>query len=75
MGGPCHHVVNRGNGRARVFRKDGDYAAFGRVMQGACQPVPMRVPAYRLMPDHFHLVLWPGGDGGLRRCMQLCWDA
>jgi hypothetical protein len=24
----CHHVLNRGNGRAEVFHKAGDYAAF-----------------------------------------------
>ena len=70
VGGLCYHVINRGNGRARVFRRDGDYAAFERVMHDACGPVPLRVLAYCLLPNHFHLVLWPRGDGDLSRWMQ-----
>src|SRR3990172_7237631 len=70
VGGLCHHVINRANGRTRVFHKDGDYAAFERVMQDACEAVPMRVLTYCLMPNHFHLAPWPGGDGDLSRWMQ-----
>ncbi len=32
-GGLCYHVMNRGNGRMRVFGKDGDYEAFLRVIE------------------------------------------
>jgi len=32
--------------------------------------VPMRVLAYCVMPNHFHLVLWPSPDGDLSRWMQ-----
>ena len=28
VGGLVYHVLNRGNGRAEIFRKAGDYAAF-----------------------------------------------
>jgi hypothetical protein len=28
VGGMCYHVLNRGNRRAEVFHKDGDYQAF-----------------------------------------------
>ena len=31
---------------------------------------PMRILAYCLMPNHFHLVLWPRGDGDVSRWMQ-----
>jgi putative transposase len=27
-GGICYHVINRGNGRARVFHDDADYRQF-----------------------------------------------
>ena len=27
-----YHVTNRGNGRMRLFHKDGDFAAFERVL-------------------------------------------
>jgi putative transposase len=30
----------------------------------------MRILSYCLMPNHFHLVLWPFGDGDMSRWMQ-----
>jgi len=54
----------------RVFHKDGDYQAFVDLIGGACDRIPMRVLAYCAMPNHFHLVLWPFGDGDLGRWMQ-----
>ncbi len=68
--GGCYHVLNRGNGRAKVFRKEEDYAAFLRLIGDACERVPMRVLAYCLMPNHFHLALQPFGKGDLSRWMQ-----
>jgi putative transposase len=32
-GGYCYHVLNRGNGRRTVFRKDGDFAAFIQLLR------------------------------------------
>lgn len=70
VGGVAYHVINRGNGCATVFHADGDYAAFTRLIGEACERLPLRVLAYCLMPNHFHLVLWPHGDGDLSRWMQ-----
>ncbi len=70
VGGVCYHVINRGNARATVFRKERDYEAFVELIASACQRLPMRVPGYCLMPNHFHLVLWPRHDGDLSRWMQ-----
>ena len=70
MGGICYHTLNRGNARAEVFHKDNDYAAFVALMGQACDRLPMRVLAYCLMPNHFHLVLWPRHDGDLSHWMQ-----
>jgi len=70
VGGMCYHVLNRGNARAEVFHKQGDYAAFLKLLCEAGQRVEMRLLAYCLMPDHFHLVLWPRGDDDLGRYMQ-----
>jgi putative transposase len=66
----CYHVLNRGNGRAEVFHKEEDYAAFVRLFEPACERLPMRLVGWCLMPNHFHLVLWPHGDGDLGRWMQ-----
>ena len=70
VGGTCYHVINRGNARAQVFHKDGDYETFEALIDRACQRLPLRVLAYCLMPNHFHLVLWPRDDGDLSRWMQ-----
>src|SRR3990172_9968876 len=69
-GGVCYHVLNRGNGRAKVFHKEGDYAAFVDLLAAANDRLPMRILGYVLMPNHFHLVLWPRAAGDLSRWMQ-----
>jgi putative transposase len=69
-GGYCYHVLNRGNARAEIFHHEGDYEAFLALVVEACVRLPMRVLAYCLMPNHFHLALWPHGDGDLSRWMH-----
>jgi len=54
----------------RVFHGDQDYEAFLHLLDRACERLPMPVLAYCLMPNHFHLVLLPHGDGDLGRWMQ-----
>jgi putative transposase len=70
VGGMCYHVINRGNARGTVFHKDDDFAAFLRLIGDAHERLAMRVLAYCLLNNHFHLVLWPHGDGDLSRWMQ-----
>lgn len=70
VGGICYHVINRGNGGATVFHKPQDYEAFAELIGRAVRRSPMRVLAFCVMPNHFHLVLWPLGDGDLGRWMQ-----
>ena len=67
LGGLAYHVLNRGTGRMRIFDTPEDYEAFERVMAEARQRIAMRVCAYALMPNHWHLVLWPRQDGDLSR--------
>jgi len=69
-GGVCYHVINRGNERQPVFHDDNEYASFLQLLHRACQHQPMRVLAFCLMPNHFHLCLWPHEDGDLGRYMQ-----
>ncbi len=69
-GGLCFHVINRGNMRARVFHDDADYRDFLKLLAAACERVELRLLAYCLMPNHFHLVAWPRQDGDLGRAMQ-----
>ncbi len=69
-GGYTYHVLNRGNARTTVFHRSEDYDAFLELMAEASVRVPMRVLAYCLMPNHFHLALWPREDGELSRWMH-----
>ncbi len=64
-GGVCYHVINRGNARMEVFTKGDDYRAFLDMMAEANDRLPMRILGLCLMPNHFHLALWPSADGDL----------
>lgn len=64
------HVLNRGVGRMRLFDSDADYAAFERIIEETLEIRPMRLLAYCLMPNHWHMVLYPEGDGDLSAFMQ-----
>jgi putative transposase len=68
-GGLVYHVLNRAVARATIFEKDDDYEAFLRVLAEAAARTSMRVLAYCVMPNHFHLVVWPRDDGDLSRFM------
>jgi Transposase IS200 like len=63
--GYCYHVLNRGNGRRTVFRKEGDFASFAQLLCEAGERSDVRLLAYCLLGNHFHLLLWPRGDGEL----------
>lgn len=69
-GGLAYHVINRATAGLELFSKNPDYEAFERVLIEARQRHPMRLCAYVLMPNHFHLVLWPERDGQLSSFMK-----
>jgi putative transposase len=56
------HVLNRGVRRLVLFDRPSDYLAFIDVFAQAQERIPIRCLAYCLMPNHFHLVLWPQAD-------------
>jgi putative transposase len=49
----------------RMFDKPEDYEAFEHILAEAVRRVKMRLLAYCVMPNHWHLVLWPREDGDL----------
>ena len=69
-GGIAYHVLNRRVGRQPLFEDDGEYAAFEKVLEEAHARFGMPLLDYCLMPNHWHLVLWPGQSGLLSRYMQ-----
>ncbi len=69
-GGLVYHTLNRANARLAIFTDDGDFEAFERVLAEALTRDAMRLLAYCVMPNHFHLVVWPRRDGDLSRFMR-----
>ena len=69
-GGYVFHVLNRAVARAALFDQVADYAAFEKVLRQAKDWRPMRLLAYCIMPNHWHLVLWPSNDGDLSEFMR-----
>jgi putative transposase len=57
--GHPHHVTQRGNGRARTFFGDGDYALYRDLLAAHCGEAAVEVWAWCLMPNQLHLILVP----------------
>lgn len=65
-----YHVLNRANVRATIFDTDADYKTFESILEEAVQEFGMRLYAYCLMPNHWHLVLSPNKDRDLSKFMS-----
>ena len=50
-----------------IFETDADFQAFEQVLAQAVERSRTRLLAYCLMPNHWHLVVWPRKDGELSR--------
>ena len=70
VGGMVYHVLNRANFRSRLFRSPAHYQEFLSILEESLKFVPMRILAYCLMPNHWHLVLYPRADGDLVKFVQ-----
>ena len=67
--GHPHHVTQRGNGGARTFFGDSDYALYRDLLAEHCRAAGVEVWAWCLMPNHVHLILVPSDADGLRRAL------
>jgi putative transposase len=65
-----YHVINRANGRAQIFHTDKDYQHFESLLQEAKDLTEMRILSYCIMPNHWHLVLYPNTDTNLIEFMS-----
>ena len=65
-----HHVTQRGNGGARTFFRDEDYAFYRDLLARYANEAGVEVWAWVLMPNHVHLVLNPADPDGLRRALS-----
>src|SRR5947209_5319642 len=70
IGGLVYHVLNRANAWQTLFDTPADYEAFEQVLAEAQDECPVPLLAYCVMPNHWHLVLAPEGDGDLCRFVE-----
>lgn len=54
----------------RLFLKPADFDAFEGILERTLKTRPMRIVAYCLLPNHWHMLLWPKDDGDLSAFMQ-----
>lgn len=60
-------MLNRANGRLPIFETDDDFAAFEQILEEGRDRCEMRILVYCLLPNHWHLLVWPRNDGDLSR--------
>ena len=67
--GAWHHVMNRGRRREKIFQDGKDHQAFVKLLRDASEMFRVRVAAFCLMPNHYHLLLQTP-EANLTRCMR-----
>ena len=73
--GVPQHIVNRGNLRAPIFRESADYLGFLAALTDAVDRTTVRLLAFCLMPNHWHLVVWPVDGSQISAYMQVVMNA
>ena len=69
-GNIIYHVLNRANGRERIFKKEKDYESFLNLLKETKEKHPMRILSFCIMPNHWHFVLYPEKDEDLSKFMR-----
>ena len=67
IGEIVYHVINRSNARVQIFNTSDDYHLFEEALTQAKERVDMRILAYCIMPNHWHLIVQPRQDGDLSK--------
>jgi len=70
VGGEIYHVINRALARLRIFSTDEDYQLFEKILEDTIELTEMRILGYIVMPNHWHLVLYPREDGDMGTFMH-----
>ena len=52
-----YHVMNRGRRAETIFSDDKDYLAFTELLKETSEMWNIRVAAYCLMPNHYHILV------------------
>src|SRR3990167_6604047 len=54
-----YHILNRANGRMRIFDDEKDYFAFEKIIIEAKNKYPVGILSFCIMPNHWQFVLQP----------------
>lgn len=69
-GGFVFHVMNRSAKQLTLFDTPFEYEMFLQVLAAADTACPIRLLEYCVMPNHWHLLVWPERDDQLSRYMR-----
>lgn len=69
-GDNVYHVINRSNGKVAIFENDAEYSHFESLLKEGKELIGMRILAYCIMPNHWHLVLYPRKDTDMGEFMR-----
>ena len=70
VGNHAYHVINRAVGRLQIFTQPGEYEIFEGLLFDAVELMEMRLLSYSLMPNHWHLQLYPEKNGDMGEFMH-----
>ncbi len=65
-----HHIIQRGNDKQLIFREEGDYHYFIKLLLESSKRHQVAIHCYVLMSNHIHLLATPSTDDGLSHMMQ-----
>ena len=68
-GGAWYHVTSRGQERQAIFRDDKDWRHFLKLLEATIERYRVRIHAYVLMKNHYHLIV-ETPEANLSRAMQ-----
>jgi putative transposase len=70
IGDTIYHVLNRAHNRGTIFETAKDYKHFESLLEEAKALIDMRILAYAIMPNHWHMVLYPRNDKDMSEFMR-----
>jgi putative transposase len=70
VGGEIYHVINRANGRLKIFESQAMYAEFEALLKEIKYLFEIEILAFVIMPNHWHLLVRPKQDGDLAKALH-----
>src|SRR5262249_30325668 len=65
-----HHVRQRGVRKEPLFYDDSDHLVYLRLLREACTEKKVRIWAYALMKNHYHLIAVPDREDSISNALQ-----